>query len=134
MILNWNRERHRTRDRLLDYDAAIMPPHPVSAGLAMVYPWENTALSILEKQLFTIAIASGYTGTQNDFNTSFGSYLSTRSIHFAPYDEFPEIGETDTLYFDSNTGTIYYYTDATYKPASTLPIVNTILYGGGANG
>ena len=133
MILNWNRERHRTRDRLLDYDAAIMPPHPVSAGLAMVYPWENTALSILEKQLFTIAIASGYTGTQDDFNTSFGSYLTSSGIVILPYDEFPEIGTSDTLYLDVNTGNLYYWSDA-YLEASALPIVNTILYGGGANG
>lgn len=28
MRLNWNRERWRTRDRLLDYLSAIKPPYP----------------------------------------------------------------------------------------------------------
>ena len=134
MILDWNRERHRTRDRLIDYDAAIMPPHPISAGLAMVYPWENTALAILQKQLFTLAAATGYTGTVNDFNTLFGSYLHSRSIVSAPYNDFPETGTIDTLYLDSQTGSLYYWTGTTYEFTSTLPIVNTILYGGNANG
>jgi len=35
------KERRRTRDRLLEYD---MLARPHTAGLAMVYPWENNLL------------------------------------------------------------------------------------------
>jgi len=38
------KERWRTRDRLLEYDISIMPARPRTAGLAMVYPWENNLL------------------------------------------------------------------------------------------
>jgi len=86
-----NRERQRTRDLLLEYDRAIMPPRPRAAGLGSVYtwlnanevtqnegdmppapsttefnsvyPWENTGLIILSNQLYTLAAKSGYTGT-----------------------------------------------------------------------
>jgi len=84
MKIDWNYERYRTRDLLLEYDATIMPPHPRAGGLAMiypwgsdifdnivdmhipsrphtttlsmVYPWENTSLSILNHQLYLIAV------------------------------------------------------------------------------
>jgi len=43
------KERWRTRDRLLEYDESIMPLRPHSAGLSMIYPWENVTLLTLEK-------------------------------------------------------------------------------------
>jgi len=55
MKLDWNRERYRTRDLLLEYDTAIMPARPRTAGLAMVYPWENLTLSTLKAQIIEIA-------------------------------------------------------------------------------
>lgn len=54
-MIDWNYERHRTRDRLLEYDINIMPPHPHSAGLSMVYPWENVSLKMLETQILALA-------------------------------------------------------------------------------
>lgn len=53
--LNWNKERFRTRDRLLEYDSMIMPLMPHSAGLSVVYPWEDILFSGLAHQLFLIA-------------------------------------------------------------------------------
>ena len=38
-------ERRRTRDLLLEYDKAIMPPRPRVAGLSNVYSWGSTVLS-----------------------------------------------------------------------------------------
>ena len=37
------RERHRTRDLLLEYDLNIMPPHPRAGGISIVYPWGSSA-------------------------------------------------------------------------------------------
>ena len=34
--------RERTRDLLLEYDIAIMPPRPRAAGLSMIYTWLNS--------------------------------------------------------------------------------------------
>ena len=70
----WNRERKRTRDRLLDYEFTIVPPHPHSGGipfifpietdssipildaastvLPIIYPWENVQLDFLEDEIF----------------------------------------------------------------------------------
>ena len=42
MILDVNRERHRTHDLLLECDINIMPPHPRAGGIAMVYPWGSS--------------------------------------------------------------------------------------------
>ena len=59
----WNRERKKTRDRLLDYDASIMPIMPSTASLPYIYPWENITLSILSNQIFKVAQLNGYTGS-----------------------------------------------------------------------
>ena len=42
---DWNYERYRTRDLLLEYDKAIMPPRPRAAGLSNVYSWGSTILT-----------------------------------------------------------------------------------------
>ena len=39
MVSKYIDNRHRTRDLLLEYDAAIMPPHPRAGGIPMIYPW-----------------------------------------------------------------------------------------------
>jgi hypothetical protein len=40
--LDWNYERYRTRDLLLEYNTNIMPPHPRAGGISVVYPWGSS--------------------------------------------------------------------------------------------
>lgn len=159
MWKNWNHERWRTRDLLLEYDTAIMPPHPRAGGLAivypwgssvydnvvdmsiphsphtttlsMIYPWENTSLNILNHQLYLIAVQSGFDGTEEDFKELFKSYVGPRSIMFATYSAFPDTGITDKLYFDLETKILYYW-DEEYIPVNAMLIAETRLDGGGA--
>ena len=159
MQKNWNHERWRTRDLLLEYDAAIMPPHPRAGGLAMIYPWgssvydnvvdmsiphnphtttlsmiypwENTSLNILNHQLYLIAVQSGFDGTEEDFKELFKGYVGPRSIMFAVYSAFPETGITDKLYFDLETKILYYW-DEEYIPVNAMLIAETTLDGGEA--
>lgn len=125
------RERWRTRDLLLEYNQNIMPPRPRTAGLGMVYPWENLALSGLLQQLFVLAANSGYVGTESDFKESFGLYLQNRPIIFSAFIDFPETGEEDKLYFDLDEKILYYW-DTKYIPVNAMLIANTTIHGGGA--
>lgn len=156
-----NRERYRTRDLLLEYDHQIMPPRPRAAGLGSiytwldanqvnqgeadvppdptaptvksVYPWENTGLVILSNQLYTLAAQSGYHGTSQEFYQYFGSYLERNSqeIFFNTYNNFPQVGTTNMLYFDLETKILYYW-DNEYIPVNAMLIANTVLQGGDA--
>ena len=160
-ITDMNSQRRATRDLLLEYDSSIMPPHPRTAGLNyiynwldsneapdetygvppmpttsdmhMIYPWESTNLGILSNQLYTLAASSGYTGTKQEFNTYFGYYLehSDKEIFFDNYNNFPQVGSTNMLYFDLNNKILYYW-DNEYIPANAMLIANTILEGGEA--
>jgi len=160
-ITDMNSNRRATRDLLLEYDSNIMPPHPRAAGLNyvynwldsnaapdetygvlpmpttsemhMIYPWENTNLSILSSQLYALAANSGYTGTQQQFNTYFGYYLehSDKEILFDTFGNFPQVGSANMLYFDLNDKILYYW-DNEYIPANAMLIANTILEGGEA--
>ena len=133
MKLDWNHERYRTRDLLLEYNSNIMPFHPRAAGLAIIYPWENTSSTILLAQLYQIAAASGYEGTEDDFKQNFGHYLQNagKELVFAPFVDFPEIGNENTLYFASDTKILYYY-DEEYIPVNAMLITDTIINGGEA--
>ena len=156
-----NRDRWRTRDLLLEYDRSIMPPRPRAAGLGSiytwldsneisqgaldvpptpdaanittVYPWENAGLFILSNQLYQLAANSGYHGTSQEFYHHFGSYLERNSqeILFETYDNFPQVGTTNMLYFDLNEKILYYW-DNGYVPVNAMLIANTILNGGDA--
>ena len=160
-ITDMNSHRRATRDLLLEYDSNIMPPHPRAAGLNyvynwldsntapdetygvppmpttsemhMIYPWENTNLGILSSQLYALAANSGYTGTQQQFNTYFGYYLehSDKEILFDTFGNFPQVGSANMLYFDLNDKILYYW-DNEYIPANAMLIANTILEGGEA--
>lgn len=160
-ITDMNSTRRATRDLLLEYDSNIMPPHPRAAGLSyvynwldsnkapdettdmpplptasnmhMIYPWESTNLSILSAQLYTLAANSGYTGTQQEFNTYFGYYLqnSDKEILFDSYANFPSTGSTSMMYFDLDDKILYYW-NGEYIPANAMLIANTIVNGGEA--
>lgn len=157
--IDWNHERRRTRDLLVEYDINIMPPHPRAGGLAivypwgssfldnvidmsipkqphttnlsMVYPWENTSLNILSHQLYQLAVQNGFEGTYEDFTKLFTEYVGTRSIFFATYSEFPEQGISTKLYFDLEEKILYYW-DEEYIPVNAMLIANTRLDGGEA--
>ena len=161
IIKDKNSPRRATRDLLLEYDETIMPPHPRTAGLGyvygwlesnaapdetagampmptaaamhMVYPWENTNLGILSAQLYTLAVNSGFTGTQEEFNTYFGYYLQNndKEILFDTYNNFPLVGASNMLYFDLNERILYYW-DNEYIPVNAMLIANTIINGGEA--
>lgn len=122
-------ERRRTRDLLLEYNVDIMPPHPRAAGLSMVYPWENIELSNLIIQLYSFATHSGYEGTIEEFKTVFGSYLQGKQTIFDTFDNFPEVGDVNKLYFDTEEKILYYWENE-YKPINTLLIEGTILNAG----
>lgn len=125
------KERWRTRDLLLEYDSHIMPPRPRAAGLSIIYPWENSNTSILLKQLYEIAIGSGFIGTEIDFKAHFGAYLQNKQIIFDTFENFPEIGSDEYLYFDLLEKILYYW-DNEYIPVNAMLIANTTINGGEA--
>ena len=153
--------RRLTRDLLLEYDRSIMPPRPRAAGLpliytwlnsntpntdtiynvpipetaefSVVYPWESIGLSILGDQIYILAARSGYTGTREEFHKYFGTYLerNRQEILFETYDNFPQRGSNEMLYFDLDNKILYYW-DEEYIPVNAMLIANTILNGGEA--
>lgn len=118
--------RQLTRDLLLEYDSAIMPPRPRAAGLSVIYPWENIMLSNFAGQLYQIAKNSGFTGDQQLFTTGFGSFLQNKDIIYETFENFPETGELDKLYFDLDEKILYYW-DNEYTPVNAMLIAGTIL-------
>ena len=125
------KERWRTRDLLLEYNTNIIPPRPRAAGLGMVYPWENAPISNLIKQLFIIATGSGFIGTEDDFKNHFGAYLQNKEIIFNIFENFPNIGESNKLYFDLEEKILYYWNN-NYIPVNAMLIANTTIDGGEA--
>lgn len=153
--------RERTRDLLLEYDFHIMPPRPRAAGLGMiytwlhgnipnsdpiysvpipetaefsiVYPWESIGLSILSDQIYILAVQNGYTGSREDFHQFFSQFLASnrQEILFEEYDNFPETGKEDMLYFDLNERILYYWNNE-YIPVNAMLIAHTIVNGGEA--
>lgn len=122
---DWNYERYRTRDLLLEYDKAIMPPRPRAAGLSNIYPWENTSLSIFSNQLYKVALMNGFVGTEKEFLDRFVNYVSDKQIVFENYDDFPQYGSINKLYFDQIEKILYYW-DEEYIPVNTALIINNI--------
>lgn len=153
--------RRRTRDLLLEYDRAIMPPRPRAAGLGLiyswlnsntpstdiiynvpvpstaefsvVYPWETLGLSLLSDQIFVLASNSGYTGTREEFHRYFGTYLerNRQEILFETFNNFPQVGSSEMLYFDLDEKILYYW-DQEYIPVNAMLIANTLIDGGEA--
>lgn len=123
--------RAQTRDRLLDYDLSLVPPRPHSGGLPFIYPWENSSNYLFAQQLYVIAKNSGYNGSFDTFYSSFGSLL-TKQIIFGLFSTFPNIGDSEHLYYDLEDNILYYY-DEEYIPINTLLIENTTLDAGDAS-
>ncbi len=102
------RERKRTRDRLLEYNPMIIPPRPHTAGLAMIYPWENSSLSILQHQLFLIAQNNGFEGEESEFLDRF-VHGGKGGVNVGTINTFPIPGVEDQLYLDTGTEILYYF-------------------------
>lgn len=105
--LDWNRERYRTRDLLLEYDYNIMPAHPRAAGLPIIYPWENQSLSVISYQLYEIAKNYGFPGTVDEFFSKFSLYGG--NIIKGTVNTFPIPGNENNLYFDEESEILYYF-------------------------
>ena len=101
------KERWRTRDRLLEYDLSIMPLKPHSAGLSMVYPWENQSLLFTSYQLYEIAKNYGFPGTVDEFFSKFSLYGG--NIIRGTVNTFPIPGNENNLYFDEENEILYYF-------------------------
>lgn len=108
-MLTWNRERKRTRDRLLQYDTSIVPT-PYSISMPMIYPWQNASLAILSHQFFKLAQLNGYTGTEELLFRRFNG----SAIHpYETLENFPVPGIQGDLYLETSTQIVYYYTTTT---------------------
>ncbi len=101
------KERWRTRDLLLEYDTAIMPARPRTAGLAMVYPWEDLSLSMLKAQIIEIARQNGYNGNDEEFWNHFSNF--TGGVNTGTLNTFPSPGKETDLYLDTETNILYYF-------------------------
>ncbi len=124
--------RRQTRDLLLDYCEYFLPVVPRTAGLSTVYPWAEATLTLLANQLYQIAANSGYTGTSEDFYQKFGAYIENKSVYFSVFSDFPEEGETDKLYFDTEEKILYCWNINEYIPVSATLIADSIIYSEGA--
>lgn len=103
----WNRQRFKTRDRLLNYDSTVVPIIPTAGALMpTIYPWENASLAILSHQIFKLAQASGYTGSED---LLFKRFDAGAIHHYSSLAEFPVPGIEGDLYFDTTTQIVYYY-------------------------
>lgn len=97
------RERRRTRDRLLEYDFSL-PLHPRAGGLAMIYPWEDNEKRILRKQIYDIAVDSGFTGSEEEFWSNFSNgHIIFGANPFC----FPVPGNKKDLYYSESNNTVY---------------------------
>lgn len=55
--------------------------------LPIIYPWENTNLIGVCKQLYETAVKTGYTGTFTEFKEHFGEYLES-GVSMIDIDEY----------------------------------------------
>lgn len=124
----WNRERFKTRDRLLEYDTSIMPLTPTAgASMPMIYPWENASLAILSHQIFKLAQTNGYTGPEE---LLFEKFNGGSVYKYDTLNNFPAIGAVGNLYIDISTGIIYYYISTTQQVnAEKIAIVGGAIVG-----
>lgn len=106
---DWNYERYRTRDLLLEYDKDIMPPRPRAAGLKIIYPWESIMLSNFIDQLYQVAVENGYSGTKDEYLSKNAEVLNANEIITGKLDSFPIPGNIENIYFDNEKAILYYY-------------------------
>lgn len=101
---SWNRERKRTRDRLLKCDMNELLPSPYTNVIDTIYPWTNQSLGILQQYLYEIAKKHGFTGEKDKLFERF----SKGTVTYATIDTFPIHGSPQQLYLDNETDVLYY--------------------------
>lgn len=99
----WNRERKRTRDRLLQYNL-LSTANPIIISQLVPTPISINE-SLIENTIFNIAKKYGFSGTNIDFWGKF----NTQNIHYGTIDTFPTQGIQYDLYLDTLTHTLYYF-------------------------
>ena len=110
----WNRERKRTRDRLLQYNLLpIINPSAINPFLPIPTSIDE---NILEDAIFNIAAKYGFMGTKNDFWTKF----NTQNVHSGTLQTFPVPGIEYDLYLDTETSILYYFRSVTQTVYSDL--------------
>ena len=75
-------------------------------SIQTVYPWQNIQNSQLAKQIFNIAKMYGNEDTTKE---EFWTSISKKEIIIDTIDNFPSIGDENTLYFDKISGILYYF-------------------------
>lgn len=103
---NWNFERWRTRDRLLTYDPGLLPVSPEFNDLPIIYPWVNWQSQDLQSQILNLAHANGFDGSITDF---WQQFFTKQTVFTGILVNFPEQGDPETLYLDTETGILYYF-------------------------
>ena len=104
--MDWNRERRRTRDRLLKYYGGILPAPAHSNSIGVIYPWEEMNLVEFEHEFYNLASKHGYEGSPASlWEVMFkDSSIITGTIH-----TFPMPGDPNLLYLDIETDILYYF-------------------------
>lgn len=62
----WNRERKRTRDRLLGFGIDVLPFYSSMPSWASIFPWEALPLEPLEAQLLNLLIENSMDENNED--------------------------------------------------------------------
>lgn len=124
-MIDWNHERHRTRDRLLRPYPLSYYPHPIQ--LPYAYPWEDISLSILGDRLYELASQNGFSGTSQEFIEKFST--QSGQIIRGTIATFPVPGSDVNFYFDTETEILYYFkaTDEPVNPNIVDAIGGTIV-------
>lgn len=145
--------RHATRDRLVEFDPIIngkkdikriypwldqdivnqdyiiLPPVPTTIGFKIIYPWETTGLSMMCDQIYILASRYGYEGEREEFHRLVSSYLQSKGLDIIieDFNNFPEFGQLDNLYYDISQNTLYYWDGEQYTLLDADLITNDIL-------
>lgn len=120
--------RQETRDRLSFLDDCPPPP-----------PMKVMPNSMFKELMYRYVKSCGYTGSKDDVEEAFLGALTGGGgdiIVRLARDDFPEIGEEQKIYYDSNSNFMYLWDEGAYiqvNGASSGLAENTILYGGNAS-
>lgn len=101
--IDWNYERYRTRDLLLDKELENNFYIPKINNIPINLSYQ----SYLSYQLYQLAIKYGFVGTEQEFLENFGN--NNGKIIHGTLRTFPKIGDPKNFYFDEETAILYYF-------------------------
>lgn len=104
VALDMDKDRWKTSELTLDTNA-----YQAANNIQTVYPWEKLQRSQLIGQLYQVAVENGYTGTKDEYLTKYSEIFKANEIISGKVNDFPIPGDTQNLYFDNETHTLYYY-------------------------